>query len=147
MQGNGVTYATSPMGADHTAGNLVGAYLGGQLNPLEAEGQVEASRNAQIKMAYFDCTGLCMLVASALANPEAVDALLKVINARLGTKMGLDDLDALGLKVLGAEKEFNRNAGFTNKDDRLPGFFHEEPLPPHNKVFLISDEELDSTLN
>jgi len=147
MQGNGVTYATSPMGADHTAGNLVGSYLGGLLNPLEAEGQVEASRNAQIRIAYFDCTGLCMLVASALANPEPADALLKVINARLGTKMGQDDLAALGLKVLRAEKEFNRNAGLTNKNDRLPKFFYEEPLPPHNKVFLISDEELDSTLN
>ncbi len=147
MQGNGVTYATSPMGADHTAGNLVGSYLGGVLNPLEAEGQVEASRNAQIKIAYFDCTGLCMLVASALASPESVDALLKVINAKLGTKMGHDDLTTMGLKVLGVEKEFNRKAGLTNKDDRLPAFFHEEPLPPHNKVFLISDEELDSTLN
>jgi len=147
MQGNGVTYATSPMGADHTAGNLVGSYLGGVLNPLEAEGQVAASRNAQIKMAYFDCTGLCMLVASALASPEATDALLKVINARLGTKMGQDDLTALGLKVLGMEKEFNRNAGLTNKDDRLPDFFHREPLPPHNRVFLVSDEDLDSTLN
>ena len=27
MKGNGVTYATCPMGADHTAGNLVGEYL------------------------------------------------------------------------------------------------------------------------
>ncbi|MBT8350600.1 MAG: aldehyde ferredoxin oxidoreductase, partial [Deltaproteobacteria bacterium] len=51
MQGNGVTYATSPMGADHTAGNLVGLYLGGVLDPLKAEGQVKASREAQIAMA------------------------------------------------------------------------------------------------
>ncbi|MGD9114932.1 MAG: aldehyde ferredoxin oxidoreductase N-terminal domain-containing protein, partial [Desulfobacterales bacterium] len=68
MQGNGVTYATSPMGADHTAGNLVGQYLGGALNPLETEGQVEASRNAQIAMAALDCTGLCLLAGVALAD-------------------------------------------------------------------------------
>ncbi len=144
MQGNGVTYATSPMGADHTAGNLVGAYLGGVLNPLEAEGQVKASREAQIAMASLDCTGLCLLAGVALAAPDASEALLKMINAKLGTQLGADDIPALGIRVLKAELEFNRNAGFTNKDDRLAKFFYEEPLPPHNKVFVVTDEDLDS---
>ncbi len=53
MLGNGVTFATSPMGADHTAGNVIGEYLEQKLNPLNAEGQVEASRNLQI------ATGRC----------------------------------------------------------------------------------------
>ena len=52
-----------------------------------------------------------------------------------------------GTRVLKAEREFNRKAGFTNQDDRLPSFFSEEPLPPHNTVFTISDEELDSTFD
>jgi aldehyde:ferredoxin oxidoreductase len=51
------------------------------------------------------------------------------------------------MRVLKAEKEFNRRAGFTSKDDRLPRFFYEEPLPPHNTVFTISNEELDRTLD
>ena len=144
MQGNGVTYATSPMGADHTAGNLVGAYLGGVLNPLEAEGQVKASREAQIAMASLDCTGLCLLAGVALTAPDASAALLKMINAKFGTQLGADDIPALGIRVLKAELEFNRNAGFTNKDDRLAKFFYEEPLPPHNKVFVVTDEDLDS---
>jgi len=46
---------------------------------------------------------------------------------------------------LQAEREFNRKAGFTNKDDRLPEFFYKEALPPHNVVFAVTDEELDST--
>ena len=144
MQGNGVTYATSPMGADHTAGNLVGAYLGGVLNPLEAEGQVKASREAQIAMASLDCTGLCLLAGVALTAPDASAALLKMINAKFGTQLGADDIPALGIRVLKAELEFNRNAGFTNKDDRLAKFFYEEPLPPHNKVFVVTDEDIDS---
>ena len=147
MQGNGVTYATSPMGADHTAGNLVGAYLGGVLNPLEAEGQVKASRKAQIAMASLDCTGLCLLAGVALTDPNGSEALLKMINAKLGTQLGAEDIPALGIRVLKAELEFNRNAGFTNKDDRLARFFYEEPLPPHNKVFVVTDEDLDSTFD
>jgi aldehyde:ferredoxin oxidoreductase len=54
---------------------------------------------------------------------------------------------SIGTRVLKAEREFNRKAGFTNQDDRLPRFFSEEPLPPHNTVFTISDEELDSTFD
>jgi aldehyde:ferredoxin oxidoreductase len=83
----------------------------------------------------------------ALGSPEGGAALLKAINAKFGIQLGPDDVPALGLRVLKAEREFNKKAGFTNQDDRLPRFFHEEPLPPHNTVFTISDEGLDSTFD
>jgi aldehyde:ferredoxin oxidoreductase len=145
MQGNGVTYATSPMGADHTAGNVIGQYMARILNPLEPEGQVTASRNAQIAMAAFDGIGLCILAAVAMAAPEAREALLKALSAKLGTPLGPDAIPQLGVRTLQAEREFNSKAGFTNKDDRLPEFFYKEALPPHNTVFAITDAELDTT--
>jgi aldehyde:ferredoxin oxidoreductase len=147
MLGNGVTFATSPMGADHTAGNVVGEYLEQKLDPLNAEGQVEASRHLQVGTAAMDCTGLCFMAYVALGTPEAGEALLKAINAKFGIQLGPEDVPALGIRVLNAEREFNKKAGFTNKDDRLPKFFYEEPLPPHNTVFTISDEEIDRTLD
>ncbi len=147
MLGHGVTFATSPMGADHTAGNVVGAYLTQQLDPLKKEGQVEASRNLQIATAAADCTGLCFMAVVALTTPEGGEAFLKVINAKFGTQLGPDDIPGMGIRVLKAEREFNRRAGFTNQDDRLPRFYYQEPLPPHNTVFVISDEELDSTFD
>ncbi|WP_300454901.1 aldehyde ferredoxin oxidoreductase C-terminal domain-containing protein [Desulfobacula sp.] len=147
MQGNAVTYATSPMGADHTAGNVLGEYMSGALDPLKPEGQVEASRNTQIAMAAVDCTGLCLLASFALTTPEGGEAFLKVMNAKFGTQLGPDDIPAMGVRVLKEELEFNRKAGLTNADDRLPEFFYTEPLPPHNKVVLISPEELDTALN
>ncbi len=147
MLGNGVTFATSPMGADHTAGNVIGEYLEQKLDPLNPEGQVEASRNLQIATASADCTGLCLMAYVTLGSPEGGGALIQAINAKFGTQLGPDDVPALGLRVLQAEREFNRKAGFTSKDDRLPEFFYKEPLPPHNKVFSISDEEIDQTFN
>ncbi|MEW6663827.1 MAG: aldehyde ferredoxin oxidoreductase C-terminal domain-containing protein [Thermodesulfobacteriota bacterium] len=147
MQGNGVTYATCPMGADHTAGNVIGEYLSGALDPLKADGQVEASRNAQIAVAAVDCTGLCLFASFALTTPEGGEAFLKAMNARFGTSLGPDSIPGLGMRVIQAELEFNKRAGFTSRDDRLPGFFHEEPLPPHNTVFLIRDEDIDKTFN
>ncbi|MBI5602646.1 MAG: aldehyde ferredoxin oxidoreductase [Deltaproteobacteria bacterium] len=147
MQGNAVTYATSPMGADHTAGNVVGRYLGGLLDPLKTDGQVQASREAQIAMASVDCTGLCLLASFALTTPEGGEAFLKVMNAKLGTQLGPEVIGQMGVRVLQVEREFNRKAGFTSKDDRLPEFFYKEPLPPHNTVVMITDEQMDSTFD
>ena len=72
MQGNAVTYATSSMGADHTAGNVIGEYVSGALDPLKPDGQIEASRNTQIAMAAVDCTGLCFLASFPLPHPKVV---------------------------------------------------------------------------
>jgi aldehyde:ferredoxin oxidoreductase len=146
MQGNAVTYATSPMGADHTAGNVLGEYMTGALDPLKPEGQVEASTNTQVAMAAVDCTGLCLLASFALTTPEGGEAFLKVMNAKFGTQLGPDDIPALGIRVLKEELDFNRKAGFTKEDDRLPEFFYKEPLSPHNKTVLISNEEMDTAL-
>ena len=147
MQGNAVTYATSPMGADHTAGNVIGEYVSGVLDPLKPEGQVEASRNTQIAMASVDCTGLCLLASFPLTTPEGGEAFLNAMNAKFGTQLGPDDIPAIGIRVLKEELEFNRKAGFSAKDDRLPEFFYNEPLPPHNKTVLISGEEMDTAFN
>ena len=147
MQGNAVTYATSPMGADHTAGNLVSEYVTGKLDPLKTEGQVEASRNSQISMAVVDSVGLCVLASAVLSTSEGRTAFVDAINAKLGTKMAPDALTEMGVRILKAEREFNSRAGFTSKDDRLPRFFYEEPLPPHNVVVKINDEDMDKTFN
>jgi aldehyde:ferredoxin oxidoreductase len=135
------------MGADHTAGNVIGEYLTGKLDPLKPEGQAEASRNTQIAMASVDCTGLCILASFCLVDPEAGGAFLRAMNAKFGTTLGPEAIPALGIKVLEMERAFNRKAGLSAKDDRLPKFFLEEPLLPHNTVFKVSDADLDATLD
>jgi len=145
MIGNGVTFATSTMGADHTAGNMVAMYLGHILDPLKKEGQIENSGENQIFSAMADSMGLCLFAMYSIASPDAKGMFIKLVNARLGAKWVVDDLRKLGIRVLKAEKEFNKKAGLTKKDDRLPEFFLKEPLPPHNVVFPFTDEELDST--
>ena len=146
MQGNAVTYATSPMGADHTAGNLIGAYTAGLLNPLQAEGQVQASRNAQIMVAALDATGLCLFCLAALNTPPGKEAFCQAMTAKLGHEFSFADFQAMGSRVLQTEHAFNKRAGITSQDNRLPRFFYEEPLPPHNQVVMISDEEMGEAL-
>ena len=58
--------------------------------------------------------------------------------------MGADILQALGRQTLTLEREFNRRAGFTAADDRLPEWMTREPLAPHNAVFDVSEADLDA---
>ena len=150
IQGMAVTYATTPMGADHTAGWVVDQNLadfGGTIDPLGTEGQVEASRDTQIHMAAVDTVGICDFAQSGLAAPGGMENVFTMVSAKLGRSFGEADWTDLGLRVLKAERAFNHKAGFSRADDRLPEMFLKEPLPPHNAVVKISDEALDSTFD
>ena len=57
--------------------------------------------------------------------------------------MSFDTVVELGKRVIKAEREFNRAAGVTKADDRLPEFMIEGKIPPHNVTFTVSDNELD----
>jgi len=148
-KGVGLTYATSPMGGDHTAGYAVAVNLlkcGGGGDPLKKEGNIELSRNLQIATAAIDATGLCLFVAfPVLDNPEALQCIVDLINARYGLSLTTADVTALGRQILHDERSFNREAGFTRAQDRLPGFFKEN-LKPHNVTWDFTDEEIDQVL-
>lgn len=147
VKGIGVTYAMTTMGADHTAGYSVTANVlksGGFVDPLKAEGQVELSTKLQIATAALDSFGLCIFVSFALLdNPEGWPTVADIWNAKTGKEYTLDDILNMGREVLSVEREFNKRAGFTPAHDRLPEFFRNEPLPPHNTVFDIPPEEMD----
>ncbi|TKB27058.1 aldehyde ferredoxin oxidoreductase [Desulfopila sp. IMCC35006] len=151
IKGIGITYATSTQGADHTMGytiatNILG--VGGKVDPLSQEGQVELSRNLQIATAAIDSTGMCLFIAfAALDSETCLPALIDMINARFGIALTADDVTNLGMSILKTERAFNIAAGFTSQDDRLPEFFQEEPIAPHNVVWDIKDETIDSFWN
>jgi aldehyde:ferredoxin oxidoreductase len=150
VKGVGLTYATTPMGADHTAGYAVATNIlkvGGFVDPLGKEGQVELSRNLQIATAAVDSTGMCLFIAFAILDiPDGFNALVEMINAQYGYSLTGDDVVALGKSILKAERGFNQRAGFTNAHDRLPEFFEEE-CAPHNVTWNFTDEEIDEVFN
>ena len=145
IRGIGVTYATSTMGADHTAGYTIAAeILGikGTVTDPRALNKAELSRNFQATTAYIDATGYCLFIAFAiLDNDDGFNGMVDSVNGFLGKDI---DVGEYGKGILKNERNFNKKAGFTNKDDRLPEFFKTEPLPPHNVTFDVTDEELDA---
>ncbi len=151
VKGIGVTYATSTMGADHTAGYAVAPNVlnvGGSVDPLKPDGQVELSRNLQIATASIDSVGVCLFVAFAmLDDATALEGLCEMLSGFYGREITADDYLAIGKKTLAAEREFNAAAGFSAADDRLPDFCKTEKLAPHDATFDVPDEELDQVYN
>jgi len=142
IKGTGVTYATSPMGADHTAGLTIRA----KVDHLDPRGQAEISRSAQISMAGYDTLGVCIFAGFGFAATRS-GTIAELLNARYGWEASDDILEQLGRETLRLEREFNRLAGFTPADDRLPEWMTTEPLPPANSVFDVQAEDLDTVFN
>jgi len=138
LKGNGVTYTTSPMGADHTAGNAFETAR--TINPLGKEGQIENSRRLQIRAAILDTMGLCLFTRPPFVkNPELFALFLK---GRYGWDVNYEDVQKMGIETLETEREFNRRAGVSEEYFDIPEFMREEPLPPTNAVYDISMEEM-----
>ena len=147
IKGIGVTYATTPMGADHTAGYAIAPEIlgvGGKVDPLDPN-KAEVSRNLQLATAAIDAAGYCLFIAFAILDiPEGLQGVVESLNGVLGANLTVDDVAPIGKSIIDTELDFNKKAGFTPMDDRLPEFFMEEKLPPHNTVFDVSDDDLDS---
>ena len=151
VKGMGVTYATSTQGADHTAGYCVTANIlkvGGFVDPLKGEGQIDLSRNLQIATNLIDATGFCLFIAFAvLDDAEGMPTMVELLNARFGWDLTVEDAVKMGQLSLRAERDFNIQAGFTKEHDRLPEFMLKEKLSPHDIHFDIGDQELDTLHN
>lgn len=138
VKGTGITYATTPMGADHTAGLTVFF----PVDHHDKEGQVGLSKKSQIQRAGYDCMGMCAFLTSATGQtPELIT---DMVNALHGTKITPKDWDELALETIQIEIEYNRAAGLGKETDRIPEFFKRETLAPFNLKWDVNDEELDN---
>jgi aldehyde:ferredoxin oxidoreductase len=139
IKGTGLTYATTPQGADHTCGLTIRA----QIDHLDPTVQKEASLNAQLNMAGYDTLGACIFAGFGYAaTPDSV------VKRLLVARYGWDDvpdniLQALGKETIRMEREFNKRAGFTKEDDRLPKWMTEEAIPETGQVFDVSEDVID----
>lgn len=143
IKGIGVTYATGTQGGCHTQGYTIAPEILGSAGGVDPRDTTkgELSRAYQATTAYIDSTGYCLFIAFAILDIESgFEGMAETINGFLDTKV---DPVEYGKEILKKERTFNKRAGMTEVHDRLPEFFRTEPLPPHNVVFDVTDEELD----
>jgi len=147
VRGIGVTYATSTMGADHTAGYTIAPEIlsvGGKADPRDIK-KADLSRNFQVTTAFIDSSGHCLFIAFAILDiPSGFEGMVEECAGVLGANWTTDDVARIGREIMEKELAFNRAAGFTKAHDRVPEFMKYEPLPPHNVVWDVPDEELDA---
>ncbi|MEA3351222.1 MAG: aldehyde ferredoxin oxidoreductase C-terminal domain-containing protein [Chloroflexota bacterium] len=147
IKGIGVTYATTPMGADHTSGYTIApeiAGTGGKVDPLSNDDKASLSLTFQSATAFFDSSGYCLFIAFPVLDiAEGWAGMAESVAGVTGMDITGDDVLAVGKEVLKMERLFNEKAGFTPADDRLPEFMRDEELPPHNVKWTMADEDLD----
>ena len=147
IKGIGMTYAVSTMGADHTSGYTIAPEILGVSGKVD---QFDVDKAAMVRAfqhttAFIDTSGHCLFIAFAILDiPDAFQGLVEECNGVLGTNWTADDIVALGKEIVDKEIAFNRAAGFTTADDRLPEFMKYEKLPPHDVVWDVPDETLDA---
>jgi aldehyde:ferredoxin oxidoreductase len=127
LKATGVTYASSPMGADHTAGLII--------NPgLPEDRWAQASQEAQLVNAVCDASGFCQFLQPTL------DDIRHFYAALYGEEVTQQQIADYGWRILQTEWEFNANAGLKEEDDRLPEYMKQEGIGPENAVFNVSPE-------
>ena len=126
----GVTFATSPMGADHTYGPMI-----------KTDDAIRFSKDAQLMMAKIDCLGICMFLRGAIV--KHMDLLVDLVNAVHGWELDMDWLEKTALEAISDEHKFNELAGFTKEDYRMPKAFTNRKIESTNQIFDINTDELD----
>ena len=121
LKATGFTYATSPMGADHTAGLIV--------NPgLPPDQFAQASQESQIANAACDASGFCQFLQ------PTIEEIAKYYTMFIGEDVTREQIADMGWQCLVDEWKFNDGAGFTKADDDLPACMKDEGVGPNHAM-------------
>jgi len=131
----GITYSTSPMGADHTAG----VAMMPNSDQMPRQFRLSMGANMQANMATCDNI-MCMFgFMGTMGDATIMPGLME---GALGGEWNTAKINAIGSETLKLERAFNKAAGFTIDDDVLPEFFYNEVAPSTGAIFDLSKEDM-----
>ncbi|HSR11169.1 MAG TPA: aldehyde ferredoxin oxidoreductase family protein, partial [Thermodesulfobacteriota bacterium] len=152
LQGQGLNYATSPIGASHCRAHMGYPEMVGIPKLVDAhewKGKGKLVKTWQDVFGVIDAAGLCIFFgARNMVRPELdirPDIILDYLNAVTGAEYSIEELTRAGERILNAERQFLVKAGFSRKDDTLPPRLLQEPHtsgPAQGRVVHL-DEMLD----
>jgi aldehyde:ferredoxin oxidoreductase len=134
VKGTGVTYFTSPMGADHTAGLTYKV-------PRDKDKQAENSLRSQIQAATCDAFGYCLNSVPG-GRASIYQFFSDLMNARYGFRLTPTEVMEIGKQTLRDQLAFNEKAEFSKMDSESLAFIREEALTPTGQVFDVDDAEI-----
>ena len=137
-KGTGITYATSPQGADHTAGLTMERAF----DDCGRAAQAYASNKLQVAMCFAD--SMMCIFAFAQIVPK-LNLLADLIAGLYGGPPDMTRIThKLGVTTLLTERFFNEEAGLGPDDNKLPDFFYTEISEATGSVFDINQVEMDT---
>ncbi len=126
----GITYCSSAMGADHTAGLVVDPAISGEAAAL-------ASQEVQIINALCDTSGFCMFLG------PTIDEHRNFYSIMFDEDITNEQLAGIGWQCLVDEWAFNEKAGFTVEDDDMAECLKTEAIGENkDRVFNVSKEHI-----
>ncbi len=141
FKGMSITYATSPMGADHTAGAAIAGRKASRIKDYgeltENKGKLDLSYELQIYTAVLDSMGCCYFIGPSYEN---MDLIANVINAMYDKSLSREDVINIGKQIIKTELTFNEKAGLTQDSNILPSFFRDEPSSPLDLNISLSND-------
>jgi aldehyde:ferredoxin oxidoreductase len=127
LKAAGITYCTSAMGADHTAGLVV--------DPGQSIDEIaQASQEAQILNTALDSSGFCQFLM------PSIEEMSQFYSAFLGEKVAREQLADIAWQCMEEEWEFNRGAGLGPEDDEMPDTMKQDAIGPAKYVWDIPQE-------
>ena len=128
MVGQGLLYATSPEGGNHTTGNTIQHEINGipePMDPLTPDGKPELVIMRQNETAFVEACGVC--VFPYMLMEEGIEILAGLYSAVVGIHHSENAVRKIGERVFNLERVFNSRLGFSRKDDTLPRRLTEVP--------------------
>ena len=118
-----LTYITSAMGADHTAGLVIAS----------GEDTVLSSQNAQLVNALCDSSGFCQFQGPKIEDIRAL------YNAMYDASLTFEEVADIGWQCMEDEWEFNDKAGY--KAD-CPEWLYTEKVPTNDMAITATEEQI-----
>jgi len=145
FKGMGVTYATSPMGADHTSGAAIAGRVASQSKDYgeltKNKGKIDLSFELQVYTTVLDSMGCCYFIGPSYENMAIVTA---AINAMYNLDLTREDVINIGKQILKTEITFNEKAGITKDKNDIPEFLKLEPSEPSGLRFTFTKDDLQN---
>ncbi len=136
LKGMGLTFATTARGACHLRTTFYKAELAGMIDPAVVEGKAEMLVEWEDRLCIMDTLIYCRFYRDMVPWPY----LTAVVNATIGTDYTVEDVRAIGAKIIAMSHEFNAARGFGLEQERLPEWITGRPQANDASLTLTAAE-------
>jgi len=140
--GMGIAYATAPRGGCHMSAYPIAEEAWGELDPFTFEGKAKLVADMQNSQFAKFSMGVCDFW------PISDETLGQLFGATFGGSWPAEEVYRIGERIFNLQRMYNIMAGFSRKEDSLPGRFHKEILkvgPP--KDIPMTKEDFDVAMD